>query len=120
MKRSFSTSLILSLCILFSQCSKNNNNNNNNNFSVNCSTVTNKAFAANISPLIQSRCAISGCHASGSGNGPGALITYTQISAAATRIRASVAAGTMPQGSTLSTAEKNSIVCWIDGGAPNN
>lgn len=119
MKRSYTATLVFSLCFLFSQCSKDKNN-NNNNFTVDCATVTNKAFAANISPLIQSRCAISGCHASGSGNGPGALTTYSQIVTAASRIRASVAAGTMPQGSTLSTAEKNSIVCWIDGGTPNN
>jgi hypothetical protein len=26
----------------------------------------------------------------------------------------------MPQGSTLTTAQKNSILCWIDSGAPNN
>jgi hypothetical protein len=26
----------------------------------------------------------------------------------------------MPQGSSLSTSQKNSILCWIDSGAPNN
>jgi hypothetical protein len=26
----------------------------------------------------------------------------------------------MPQGPTLTTAQKNSIICWIDSGAPNN
>lgn len=119
MKTTIPALLLLCTGLIFSQCSKDKNT-NNSNFTVDCSTVTNKAFAANISPLIQSRCAISGCHASGSGNGPGALTTYAQISAASSRIRTSVAAGTMPQGSSLSTAEKNSIVCWIDSGSPNN
>lgn len=119
MKKTIPALLIICTGLIFSKCSKDKNT-NNNNFSVDCSTVTNKAFAANVSPLIQSRCAISGCHAAGSGNGPGALTTYAQISAASSRIRTAVANGTMPQGSSLSTAEKNSIVCWIDSGSPNN
>jgi uncharacterized membrane protein len=119
MKYSTPAFLILLTGLVFTQCSKDKNN-TNNNFTVDCSTVTNKAFAANISPLVQSRCAIPGCHAAGSGNGPGALTTYAQISSASARIRTAVANGTMPQGSTLTTAEKNSIVCWIDSGSPNN
>ena len=119
MKHSIPALLVLFTGIIFSQCSKDKNN-NSNSFTVDCATVTNKAFAANISPLVQSRCAISGCHASGSLNGVGALTTYAQISAASARIRTAVASGSMPQGSTLTTAEKNSIVCWIDSGSPNN
>ena len=119
MKKTIPALLILCASLIFPQCSKDKKN-NNSNFTVDCNTVTNKAFAANVSPLIQSRCATSGCHATGSGNGPGALTTYTQISSASSRIRTSVAAGTMPQGSSLTTAEKNSIVCWIDSGTPNN
>jgi hypothetical protein len=86
---------------------------------VDCSTVTNKAFAADISPIISTRCAIAGCHAT-SGNGPGALTTHTQIFAARSTIRSAVSNGSMPQGSTLTSAQKNSIICWIDSGAPNN
>lgn len=87
---------------------------------VNCSTVTNKAFAADVSPIIQSVCAISGCHAAGSTNGPGALTNHSQISGASSAIRSAVSTGRMPQGSTLSASQKNSIICWIDSGAPNN
>lgn len=85
-----------------------------------CNTVTTKAFAADISPIIQNTCAISSCHATGSANGPGALTNYSQIVAAASRIRPAVANGTMPQGSSLTPAQKNSILCWIDSGTPNN
>ncbi|MBL7930968.1 MAG: hypothetical protein JNL60_03645 [Bacteroidia bacterium] len=78
------------------------------------------SFASAVSPLIASSCAGNGCHASGSGNGPGALTNYTQIKNAAAGIRSAVLAGTMPQGSTLTNAQKSTIVCWIDAGTPNN
>lgn len=109
----------LAFAIGIVSCSKDNNG-GGGTFTVDCSTVTNKAFAADVNPIIQSTCAVSGCHATGSGNGPGALTTYSQISAAASRIRTAVANGSMPQGGSLSTSQKNSIICWIDNGAPNN
>ncbi len=85
---------------------------------VDCSTVTNKAFAANVNPIIQASCNVSGCHAAGSSNGPGPLTNYAQISAAS--IRSAISSGSMPKGSTLTAAQKNSIICWIDSGKPNN
>ncbi len=79
-----------------------------------------KSFASDVSPLIASRCAITGCHASGSTNGPGALTNYVEINAAKSRIRAAVVSGSMPKNGSLSDDEKNRIVCWIDAGAQNN
>ena len=87
---------------------------------VDCSTVSNKAFAADINPIIQASCNMAGCHASGSFNGPGPLTNCSQVAAAASSIRSAVLSGAMPQGSSLSTAQKNSIACWIDSGTPNN
>ncbi|MGQ0737919.1 MAG: hypothetical protein ACT4OJ_02560 [Bacteroidota bacterium] len=87
---------------------------------VNCANVTNKAFTADVLPILQSSCAISGCHAAGSTNGPGALTSHAQASAAASSIRSAVSSGRMPQSGTLTTAQKNSIICWVDSGAPNN
>jgi hypothetical protein len=87
---------------------------------LNCATVTNKAFTADVNPIIQGTCAVSGCHNAGSVNGPGELLTYNQIFTARVSIRAAVNSGTMPKNSTLSTGQKNSILCWIDSGAPNN
>lgn len=77
-------------------------------------------FSANVLPIIQSSCAVSGCHNAGSPNGPGELSTYAQISAAKTQIRAAVLSGSMPKTGTLTAAQKNSIICWIDAGAANN
>jgi hypothetical protein len=82
---------------------------------------TQKSFTNDISPIVQSTCAInSGCHASGSSNGPGALTNYQQVFNARAAIRIVVANGSMPQNGSLSTSQKNSILCWIDNGATNN
>lgn len=85
-----------------------------------CNTVTNKSFAANVNPIIQITCNQAGCHASGSTNGPGALTNHAQLAAAAGAVRSAISSGRMPQNTTLTTAQKNSIICWIDSGAPNN
>jgi hypothetical protein len=85
-----------------------------------CSTVTNKNFGANINPIVQSTCNQPGCHDVASVNGPGPLTNYTQVFNARAAIRPAIASGLMPQNRTLSIAEKNSILCWIDSGAPNN
>jgi hypothetical protein len=88
--------------------------------STNCSGVP-SSFSANVNPIIQSTCTINtGCHGSGSPNGPGELLTYTQIFNARVAIKTSVGNGTMPKTGTLTTAQKNSIICWVDSGAPNN
>ena len=87
---------------------------------VNCTGVA-SAFAANVNPIIQSTCATDAtCHGAGSVNGPGPLLTYTQISGASVTIKTAVASGTMPKTGTLTTAQKNSIICWINSGSPNN
>lgn len=87
---------------------------------VDCATVNNKAFAADVNPIIQGTCAVAGCHAAGSTNGPGPLTNYSEIFSARSSIRSAVSTGRMPQTGSLSTSAKNSITCWIDSGAPNN
>lgn len=79
-----------------------------------------KSYASDVSPIISSNCAVSGCHATGSSNGPGALTNYSQVNVAKSRIRTAVANGTMPKNGKLSDDQKNKIICWIDAGALNN
>ena len=87
---------------------------------VDCTGVA-SAFAANVNPIIQSTCATDAtCHGAGSVNGPGPLLTHTQISNASVTIKTAVANGTMPKTGSLTTAQKNSIICWINSGTPNN
>jgi hypothetical protein len=117
MKKALIITLVFAFTVFLSiSCSKDGGSGN----SVDCSTVSNKAFAADVSPIVQGRCNIVSCHAAGSTNGPGALTNYSEVFNARSAIRSAVSTGTMPQGSTLSTAQKNSIICWIDSGAPNN
>lgn len=85
----------------------------------NCSTA-NSGFSSVIKPLIETRCAISGCHAAGSTNGPGPLTSYDLIKDAAIEIKSAVVSGFMPQNSTLTAAEKKAVSCWVDLGAQNN
>lgn len=111
----FTTSaLLLMLALLYTACKKSSST------VVDCSTVSNKAFAANVNPIIQNSCNLSGCHAAGSTNGPGALTNYTEVFNAQSSVRSAVSSGRMPKNASLSSSQKNSIVCWIDNGAPNN
>jgi len=78
------------------------------------------SFVDDVFPVIQASCTRSGCHGSGSNNGPGELLTYSQISKAKSAIQSTVASGEMPKDSRLSTNEKSIILCWIENGASNN
>jgi len=114
--------LIITAASIIMACSKSKDTSNNEGGNtLDCSTVGAKTFATDVSPIIQSKCATDGnCHGSGSINGPGALLTYSAIFNARANIRAAVASGEMPLTGSLTTAQKNSILCWIDNGAPNN
>ena len=102
------------LLIFINACSK------KPEFTPDCSGPA-KSYATDVSPVFQTSCAInSGCHAAGSGNGPGPLVDYSQIFNAKGGIRPEVASGHMPLNATLTATQKNAILCWIDSGAPNN
>jgi len=123
MKKALSViSILISFLFTIIACSKDGSGGGNNGggSSVDCSTVSNKSFAADVNPIIQSSCNQAGCHASGSTNGPGALTNHAQVQASAAAVRSAIASGRMPQNTTLSASQKNSIICWIDSGAPNN
>lgn len=117
MKKSFClVACIVLIIVLINACKKDSENNDP---TVDCSTIS-TTFSANVSPLISSGCAKSGCHASGSTNGPGALTNYTQIYNSRAAIRSAVSSGYMPQDATFSATQKATITCWIDAGAPQN
>lgn len=79
-----------------------------------------KLFAAEVKPWVTSFCATSGFRDSGSEKGPGALTTFAQISFSKSAIRSSIVSGFMPLGTSLTTNQKNAIICWIDAGRLNN
>lgn len=85
-----------------------------------CSGLLSK-FAADVQPIINATCAInSNCHASGSNNTGGPLTDYNKIFIKRSNIKSQIEAGLMPQTGSLTTDQKNKIICWINSGAPNN
>ena len=115
--------IALIVTIILFACSKSVDTtmkNDNNNGSVDCSSVA-KSFLADVNPIIQSTCATgSSCHGTGSINGPGALLTYSAIANAHADIRSAILSGLMPKNGSLTSTQKNTIICWIDNGALNN
>jgi hypothetical protein len=109
------TLIFFTLCLVIISCSKDDDTPSNN-----CSSSP-KSFAADVNPIIQSSCATNnGCHGTGSLNGPGPLLTYTQVFNARFAIKSAVASGSMPKNGSLTSAQKSAIICWVDNGAPNN
>ena len=97
--------LIVSMVVL-GACSKNSTN---PSYTPDCTGAV-KSYSNDVLPVIQSSC--DGCHSNFS--------NYTQISADKAAIRSKIVDGSMPKSSSLSTTQKNNVVCWIDNGAPNN
>jgi hypothetical protein len=93
--------------LVLSGCKKDNTN--PESYSPSCSGVA-KSFTKNVKPVIQSAC--SGCHQN--------YNTYAQVSASKSSIRSVIVSGQMPKDGSLSSAQKDAIVCWIDNGAMNN
>jgi hypothetical protein len=84
-------------------------------------TCINYSFTMDVSPVIQASCNNgSGCHGAGSTNGPGSLLTYTEIKNASVQVQASILAGRMPLGSPLNANDLKIINCWISNGSLNN
>lgn len=114
--------LVIMICIV-SGCSKDNTTNNSGTGggrTFSCTGI-NPTFSADVQPILTSLCSInSNCHASGSTNSGGVLTNYTQVNAKKSNIRAAIINGTMPQSGTITQAQINAFICWIDSGAPNN
>ena len=118
MSKLFLATIIITIVCTVIACSKSNNGGGGSG--VDCNTVANKAFTADVNPIIQSSCALTGCHEAGSRNGPGALTNYSQVFNSRTTIQSAVSSGTMPKTGSITTSQKNSILCWIQSGAANN
>jgi hypothetical protein len=85
-----------------------------------CVGITPK-FSTDVQPIITSVCSTnSSCHATGSSNSGGPFTSYAEVNAKKSNIRAAILAGTMPQTGTITQAQVNAFICWIDSGAPNN
>ena len=78
-------------------------------------------FSTDVQPIINTTCANStNCHGAGSVNSGGPLTDHSKVSLKSSQIKFQIENGLMPKVGSLSTAEKNKIICWINSGAPNN
>ncbi|WP_375560411.1 hypothetical protein ACE193_22370 [Bernardetia sp. OM2101] len=77
-------------------------------------------YTDNIASIINTNCAISGCHAGGQSP---SLSNFNGVSGNASRVLSRAAARSMPpssSGLSLTDAEIKLIECWVEDGAPQN
>jgi SprB repeat len=78
------------------------------------------SFAAEVKNIIDTNCAVSGCHVSG-GAAPGSFTSMANIQSSASEIKSRTQSGNMPKnGTKLPQAQLDAIACWVDDGALNN
>lgn len=116
--------LIFFAVLVFASCSKSDSSGGgsggSNGITFSCAGISPK-FSTDVQPILTSVCSInSNCHASGSANTGGPFTTQAEVFAKKSNIRAAILAGTMPQSGTITQAQINAFICWIDSGAPNN
>jgi len=99
--------LLLSF-VVFTGCKKDNTT-SPVSYTPSCSGAA-KSYKNDVAPIIASAC--SGCHQN--------YNTYSQMKSSAAAVRSVIVTGAMPKGSSLSTAQKDAVVCWIDNGTSNN
>lgn len=75
------------------------------------------SFSEKIAPIIESNCAITGCH---NGTQFPDFRSFSNIQNNAARIKTQTVTRTMPLEGSLTQAQINDIVCWVDDGAPDN
>jgi SprB repeat len=78
------------------------------------------SFAAEVKNIIDTNCAVSGCHVTG-GAAPISFTSMANIQSSASEIKSRTQNGSMPKnGTKLPQAELDAIACWVDDGALNN
>jgi hypothetical protein len=78
---------------------------------------TDATFSQSIQPIIQSKCALSGCHVNSTGLPD--FTDFENIKSRAAGIKSRTSSGNMPpasSGISLTRAEIDAISCWVDQG----
>lgn len=76
------------------------------------------SFNNSIKPIIDTNCAISGCHVSGTGRAD--FTEFANIKQNAGNVKAFTQSKAMPKTGSLTDEEIEKIACWVDDGALNN
>lgn len=112
--------LLISFILMINSCCKGGGGSNSAPTVDPCLNSSVK-FTTQVQPIINATCALSSnCRLDGSTNKEGPLTDYNKIFLKRADIRSQVAAGLMPQSGSLTDNQKNTIICWINSGAPNN
>lgn len=124
MKTIFVIALIISSSAIFIGCGKSDTTagggSGGGTITFSCSGISPK-FSTDVQPILTTVCSISTtCHATGTSNSGGPFTTHAEVFAKRSNIRAAILAGVMPQTGTITQAQINAFICWIDSGAPNN
>jgi len=94
--------------VLVYSCNKSSTSPSGSAYTPSCTGVS-PSFKKDVMPIFNSVC--SGCHNQFTG--------YSSISSDQS-IRSMIVSGSMPKSGSLTTTQRNAIVCWIDNGTPNN
>jgi len=79
------------------------------------------SFAGDIQPIINTRCAIQGCHVAGFPQGNFTVYDSLKIKVDHGKFQLRVMeTKSMPPLNPLSTADLDKIQCWLEQGAPDN
>lgn len=127
MKKTAAVCLLITGCtVFFLSCSKKSSTSSDGGSggsgtkTFSCTGIT-PGFNADVKPILNTVCSInSNCHASGTVNSGGPFTTYAEVNAKKSNIRAAILSGVMPQSGSITQAQINAFICWIDSGAPNN
>lgn len=125
MKKMFVIAAIVFISAVFISCSKSSTTNigggsGGGGITFSCVGI-NPKFAADVQPILTTVCSVNiTCHAAGSTNSGGPFTTHAEVFAKRSNIRAAILAGVMPQSGTITQAQINAFICWIDSGASNN
>jgi hypothetical protein len=82
------------------------------------------SYMDDVDPIVQGKCAITGCHVAGNPQGLPDYTVFANFQARANNdpggIRQRVKTGDMPRTGSLEDSEIVNILCWIDEGAQDN
>jgi len=84
---------------------------------ITCGSTT-PSFSADVFPIMQQKC-IS-CHNDANARGNVSLSNHTAIYTNKSATRAIFASSATHEGVSITTAQRNTVCCWVDSNAPNN
>lgn len=84
---------------------------------ITCGSTT-PSYTTEVVPVLQQKC-IS-CHSDAMPRGNVSLSNYTKVYTNKSATRNIFASSTVHEGVSLTTAERNTVCCWIDSNAHNN